>query len=126
MVVDYYCTKCSATVGYDSTEHLWGCECFATRAVEEDGSMALEFIPDFWVNTEGKIALSLADKVALITDLTSPDNSPFLNALIRQIIHRAVTLADVHYGLSASTQALKAANQKVVERMEGGGSMEPA
>lgn len=53
MVVDYLCTKCSVPVAYDTTEHLWGCECFATRAVEEDGSMALEFIPDFWVNTGG-------------------------------------------------------------------------
>lgn len=62
--------------------------------------------------------LTAADKTALITDLTSPANSPFLNALIRQIIHRAQTLADVHYGLSACSQALKAANQKVTERME--------
>lgn len=62
--------------------------------------------------------LSPADKAALIEELTSPDNSPFLNALIRQIIHRSVTLADVHYGLSAAAQALKAANGKVVGRME--------
>lgn len=62
--------------------------------------------------------LSSDQKAALIEALTSPDNSPFLNALIRQIIHRSVTLADVHYGLSAAAQALKAANQKVAERME--------
>jgi hypothetical protein len=62
-------------------------------------------------------ALSSSQKLALIETLTSPDNSPFLNALIRQIIHRSVTLADVHYGLTASALALKAANQRVVAEM---------
>ena len=55
MVVDYFCTECSTPVAYDSTEYLWGCECFATRTVEEDGSIVLEFIPDHWVNTEEAI-----------------------------------------------------------------------
>lgn len=64
------------------------------------------------------MTLTPDQKAILITDLTSPIYSPFLNGLIRQIIHRAETLADVHYGLSVCSQALKAANQKVVERME--------
>lgn len=66
------------------------------------------------------MTLTPTDKAALIEELTGPNNSPFLNALIRQIIHRSQTLADVHYGLSACSQALKAANGKVVERIERG------
>lgn len=64
------------------------------------------------------MTLTPDQKAALLSELTSPANSPFLNALIRQAVHRASTLADVHYSLSVYTQALKAANQKVVEMME--------
>jgi hypothetical protein len=64
-------------------------------------------------------------KAALIETLTSPDNSPFLNALIRQIVHRAESLADVHYGLSVAAQALKAANQKVAGMMGDSGKPDP-
>lgn len=64
------------------------------------------------------IPLTPADKSQLTRELTDPDNSPFLNALIRQIVHQSTTLADVHYGLSVAAKAIKTANGRVAERIE--------
>lgn len=64
------------------------------------------------------MTLTPSQKEALFTELISPANSPALNCLIRYVIEQAQTLADVHYALSVCSQALKAANGKVAERME--------
>lgn len=67
---------------------------------------------------EGDImTLTPNQKVALIQELTSVKNDPILNYLIRHLINQAESLSDIHYGLSACSLVLKAANQRVVEMM---------
>lgn len=66
-MIERYCTKCDLIVSYDSTEHLWGCECFAVRTIEEDEMIVFEFIPDFWVDNEDRMDKFTEEMLTVIT-----------------------------------------------------------
>lgn len=53
MDVQKFCTKCLREVAFDTTEHLWACECFATRTIQTDEfDSSLEFVPLHWIETD--------------------------------------------------------------------------
>lgn len=56
MDVEYSCVKCNQNVIYDTTEHVYGCDCFAVRPDYEDGTYP-EHIPDFWRETPTVVCL---------------------------------------------------------------------
>lgn len=49
-----YCTKCGAEVVWDTTEHNWGCDCFAVWPIYDDGGVSLEHKPDHWIDLDDR------------------------------------------------------------------------
>lgn len=48
LTVEKSCIECGQLVLWDSTEGLYGCECFASRVLDDGYGLVLEFVPDHW------------------------------------------------------------------------------